>query len=196
MTRWFALCALWSAAALAQPAELEEPADPRIVELKEKLVYSKLGGGQGFWGVTVHRNGEELNLGLLGGDAEAFFSEIPESALLARRLRTERTVGVALYVSGAALLLAETVYFLYGLLSPNRAILNDGAPVMVGTLIGGAALAGVGGYFLQKSIGTLSETVNRFNAGLLNRLLPPSQRIDMSIFASRDGAGVSAAWTF
>ncbi len=196
----FALALLGSAAAFGQappdptPEELQAPADPRLQELKEKLTYLKLGAG--FWGASVHRDGQELALGPFAGDAEAFFSEIPEAAELARRLRNERRLGVAIYLSGVALLLAEGTYLLYGLLSSNRAILNEGAPVMTGTLIGGFALCGVGGYLMQRSMGTLAETVNRFNAGLLNRLLPPGQQIDLQIFARRDGGGMALGMAF
>jgi hypothetical protein len=166
------------------------------VELKQKMMYLQIGLGKGPDGISVQQNGREAKLGFFGGNVEAYFSEVPESLSLAQTFRTQRIVGVTLGGIGMAALVADVVYLTTWALSDSPSAWTNARGLGLGLLVGGGLVGLVGAFLFQLSQGTLAEAVNVFNGGLLNKYLPPNQKIDLKILLSSNQQGVGLSYQF
>jgi hypothetical protein len=166
-----------------------------ILEIKEKLMYLKVGLGEGLMGMSVFQNGAKLDLGYFGGNLEAYFKESPEALETATGFRTRQIVGFVMWSAGMAAVIADII-LIPVLASQGREPFLNNQGVLWGLLIGGSAVGTSGALVLDSAVTKLAAAVNQFNAHLLNEHLPPAQKIDYHIFVSRCGAGAGLRFHF
>lgn len=197
---------LFAATVCAPPAWGDEfiplnPATPAIppvapnpvIEIKEKLMVMKLGWASG----RIYQNGALLDIGYFGGGAEACFREAPEALESARRFRRERVIGSTLYFVGLATMLTDLVVLTTVVARPGAPPPSVGETLgAAGAAVGGAVVGVVGAVYLGISNSALNQAMNEYNGWLLNRHLPPQNRINLGVFVSQAGGGVNATLRF
>lgn len=183
-----------SAYAQQQDAPVQDP-NP-AVEIRHKMMYFKMGLGQGFSGMSINQDGKKAELGFFGGNVDEYFGEFPEALDSAHSFRMQKIVGFTMWSVGLAALLIDMGYLAYIISANDQASFRDSQGLVWGLLAGGGVVGSVGGILLQNSVGTLSEAVNKFNGGLLNKYLPPDQKIDFRIFLGMNQQGVGLSYHF
>src|SRR5437660_1626830 len=73
------------AAVQAAPARLSDPA----MDLKANLIYTKVGFLQGPSHISLFQDGNQLDVGFLGGNVDAIFGGFPEALAAAQNFRMD-----------------------------------------------------------------------------------------------------------
>jgi hypothetical protein len=169
-------------------APVAEPGRAAL-DLRDRFMYF-----DGPFAGSISQNGRRVELGPFGRHVDRHFQDSPEALEAARSFRLLTRVGAPLYIVGVAALITDLA-----LLSAN---LDSGAfpsshqPLVLGLALGGAALGVTGSILIAVGGYRLRSAVNRFNAFLINRVLPAGNQLDLRLFSDRGGAGAALQLRF
>ena len=180
----------WADEAPSAPSEPQTvapappPASAAALDLRDRHMYFSAG-----FGPAIYQHGQPVALGPFGRNVDRYFGDSPETLASARSFRRLSLIGAPLYAVGLAALLTDL--FVLSANSEGGAFVANHEPLVWGLIGGGAALGITGGILLGVGGQRLRRAVNRFNAFLINRVLPPGQQLDLQLFSDRSGAGAA-----
>lgn len=132
----------------------------------------------GFSPVVLRQAGVELEVGLVGGNAQAIFDGSPRALVAMDEFRNKRTLGVTLWAVGLTALLVDVVLITSGssLVWEDESGMLGLGPTYWGLLLGGGLSGVVGGFLIQGANHDLGAAVDAYNEDLYLRLRgdPPS----------------------
>jgi hypothetical protein len=168
------------AAAQDEPAEVRASPGPAAAapgagpgSPLEQYRAQALGTRYSFWkGLKVVRQGQEVDPGFFGGDAELFFGSSPSAMESMDSYRAMRIAGTTLWAAGLAVLVTQLILVATHSELFIRSSAEGGGikPAFWGMLIP-AAVAGItGGMLMQGANGYLSDAIQHHNDDLAARL--------------------------
>jgi|CXWL01.1.fsa_nt_gi hypothetical protein len=180
----------------AQPLPPPESANLAL-ELKAKLMYLRAdwGAASAINGGGLHQNGKSMDIGFLGGNVDAYFSEVPEALELARLHGSQKTLGLAFTTASLVLLLVDVGIMTSAAIRGGNALL-DQVPLYFAIIGVSLGLDIAGLVFTVLAQTNLFRAVNTFNFGIIDRYLPAEQKIDFKLLLSHNLQGVGLSYRF
>jgi hypothetical protein len=147
-------------------------------EVGEKFLYFKASPFSG----GLYQNGQRVNLGFFGSRIDEVFGEYPDALAAAQASRNLGIAGSVVLGVGLTVLLVEMVL----VIAMADDLNENGVPAWYWAGLGIGGVTGIVGAVLVGLAGSKGiEAVNRYNFHLMNRILPPEQRLDPNKLLSR-----------